>query len=139
MKSEPHHGNLKLISTLGSLVGGVLCIVTNFHLGGTTTLILTDINYILGYSVMVISPYGWTRFLSRSLIGLAIGFTLTSSPIMVSEASPPPTRGFIVGLLGSMIGLGQTISTLTDGYLTIKKVITFILKKNQDSFARFSP
>lgn len=84
---------------------------------------LADINYILGYSLIIISPYGWTRFLSRSLIGFAIGFTLSTSPILVSEASPPATRGFIVGLLGSLIGLGQTVSTLSDAFCMIKKVI----------------
>jgi MFS transporter, SP family, sugar:H+ symporter len=71
-------------ASLSSLVAGQ---VAN-KIGRKMTILLSDAGYIAGAIIMFVLPHYIFLYLGRFVIGVAIGFSIVSCTLFLSESSP---------------------------------------------------
>jgi SP family galactose:H+ symporter-like MFS transporter len=98
-------------SMLGAVVGGTFA----DRFGRRTILVWGGMLFIVGSVLALISPNVATLIISRTLLGIAIGFTSVTAPVYVSELAPPQSRGMLIGLYQFALTVGIALADLV-GY-----------------------
>jgi len=100
-------------SMAGAIVGGVFA----DRAGRRSTLIWGGVLFIAGSILAPLSPDVYTLIVSRSLLGVAIGFTSVTAPVYVSELAPPQSRGMLIGLYQFALTGGIALADLVGYWL----------------------
>lgn len=110
----PARRTLKVVSSIASMVGAILSTFCNYRTGRITTLVAADAVLIIGIFFATLTAAIPVQILSHTVIGLALGVALATSPLLVSETAPAAVRGCLVGMHGIFMGLGQSSSLWTE-------------------------
>ncbi|MGA2535364.1 MAG: sugar porter family MFS transporter [Terracidiphilus sp.] len=100
-------------SMAGAVVGGVLA----DRAGRRATLVWGAVLFIAGSILAPLSPNVFTLIVSRTLLGVAIGFTSVTAPVYVSELAPPQSRGMLIGLYQFALTGGIALADLVGYWL----------------------
>jgi MFS family permease len=95
-------GILYLGGGLGAGMGGALCDVV----GRKTTIILTDIIFMLGALLLFFSPNVQQVMIGRVVVGLGVSISGIADVSYLHEMAPPAWRGSIVSVNEACISLG---------------------------------
>jgi MFS transporter, SP family, galactose:H+ symporter len=101
---------LPLGAVLGSLLNGPIA----ERLGRRKTLILDAAVFIAGTAIAVAAPDYGALLVGRALTGIAVGSTLATVPLYLSEISPPSVRGRLVTANQVMITFGIVVAYAID-------------------------
>jgi sugar porter (SP) family MFS transporter len=102
---------------IGSMVGAIVGGVFADRAGRRSTLIWGGVLFIAGSILAPLSPDVYTLIVSRSLLGVAIGFTSVTAPVYVSELAPPQSRGMLIGLYQFALTGGIALADLVGYWL----------------------
>jgi sugar porter (SP) family MFS transporter len=100
-------------SMLGAVVGGTFA----DRFGRRAILVWGGVLFIVGSLLAFLSPNVATLILSRTLLGIAIGFTSVTAPVYVSELAPPQSRGTLIGLYQFALTVGIALADLVGYWL----------------------
>ena len=100
-------------SMLGAVVGGIFA----DRAGRRATLVWGGVLFIAGSILAPLSPNVFTLIVSRTLLGIAIGFTSVTAPVYVSELAPPQSRGMLIGLYQFALTGGIALADLVGYWL----------------------
>jgi sugar porter (SP) family MFS transporter len=104
-------------AVIGSMVGAVVGGVFADRAGRRATLVWGGVLFIAGSILAPLSPNVFTLIVSRTLLGVAIGFTAVTAPVYVSELSPPQSRGMLIGLYQFALTGGIALADLVGYWL----------------------
>lgn len=104
-------------AVIGSMVGAVVGGVFADRAGRRATLVWGGVLFIAGSILAPLSPNVFMLILSRTLIGIAIGFTAVTAPVYVSELAPPQSRGMLIGLYQLALTAGIALADLVGYWL----------------------
>jgi sugar porter (SP) family MFS transporter len=102
---------------VGSMVGAVVGGVFADRAGRRATLVWGGVLFIAGSILAPLSPNVFTLIVSRTLLGVAIGFTSVTAPVYVSELAPPQSRGMLIGLYQFALTGGIALADLVGYWL----------------------
>ena len=105
------------VSILGSLVAILVSGIFADKFGSKNLLLFTALGFILGLILAANAHTLPQLIIGRFIIGICIGIASYSSPLFISEISPPATRGGMILLNGIAITAGQAISFLAGYFL----------------------
>jgi sugar porter (SP) family MFS transporter len=100
-------------SMLGAVVGGTFA----DRFGRRAILVWGGVLFIVGSVLALLSPNVATLIVSRTLLGIAIGFTSVTAPVYVSELAPPQSRGMLIGLYQFALTVGIALADLVGYWL----------------------
>lgn len=95
-------GACNLFAGLGAITGSLVA----DRLGRVNGFAATAAVLFVGPLLLVASQGYWGLVLSRSLIGIGIGWSFIVAPLYAAEMSPPAVRGSIVSLVEIVISCG---------------------------------
>jgi MFS transporter, SP family, galactose:H+ symporter len=109
---------------LGAVAGAAFSSKRGDHYGRKRLIIASAVIFIIGAITSGIAPEEYTLFLSRLVIGIAIGVASAVAPVYISEVAPPERRGSLVTFfqLAVTIGIlvaylvGLAFADVTDGW-----------------------
>lgn len=101
----------------GSMVGAVVGGVFADRAGRRATLVWGGVLFIAGSILAPLSPNVFALIVSRTLLGIAIGFTSVTAPVYVSELAPPQSRGMLIGLYQFALTGGIALADLVGYWL----------------------
>ncbi|XP_038895309.1 probable inositol transporter 2 [Benincasa hispida] len=96
----------------GAIIGAAIGGWMNDQYGRRTVILISDFLFFIGAVVMATSPNPSLLIVGRVFVGLGIGMVSMTSPLYISEASPPKHRGALVSTIGILIAGGQFLSYL---------------------------
>ncbi|CAK9327607.1 unnamed protein product [Citrullus colocynthis] len=96
----------------GAIIGAAIGGWMNDRYGRRTVILISDLLFLIGAVVMASSPAPSLLIVGRVFVGLGIGMVSMTSPLYISEASPPKNRGALVSTIGILITGGQFLSYL---------------------------
>jgi sugar porter (SP) family MFS transporter len=102
---------------IGSMAGAVVGGVFADRAGRRATLVWGGLLFIAGSILAPLSPNVFTLIVSRTLLGVAIGFTSVTAPVYVSELAPPQSRGTLIGLYQFALTGGIALADLVGYWL----------------------
>jgi sugar porter (SP) family MFS transporter len=102
---------------VGSMAGAVVGGVFADRAGRRATLVWGGLLFIAGSILAPLSPNVITLIVSRTLLGVAIGFTSVTAPVYVSELAPPQSRGMLIGLYQFALTGGIALADLVGYWL----------------------
>jgi sugar porter (SP) family MFS transporter len=102
---------------VGSMAGAVLGGILADRAGRRATLVWGGVLFIAGSILAPLSPNVFTLIVSRTLLGVAIGFTSVTAPVYVSELAPPQSRGMLIGLYQFALTGGIALADLVGYWL----------------------
>jgi sugar porter (SP) family MFS transporter len=102
---------------VGSMAGAVVGGVFADRAGRRATLVWGGLLFIAGSILAPLSPNVFTLIISRTLLGVAIGFTSVTAPVYVSELAPPQSRGMLIGLYQFALTGGIALADLVGYWL----------------------
>jgi sugar porter (SP) family MFS transporter len=102
---------------VGSMAGAVIGGVFADRSGRRATLMWGGLLFIAGSILAPLSPNVFTLIVSRTLLGVAIGFTSVTAPVYVSELAPPQSRGMLIGLYQFALTGGIALADLVGYWL----------------------
>ncbi|XP_044764963.1 facilitated trehalose transporter Tret1-like isoform X2 [Coccinella septempunctata] len=88
---------------LGAVLGGLLGGPSIDYFGRKWTLLLTDVFLMLAWSVNYFAQDYYYLYVSRSLVGVGVGFASLTFPVYLGETIQPEVRGTL-GLLPTTLG-----------------------------------
>jgi sugar porter (SP) family MFS transporter len=100
-------------SMLGAVVGGMFA----DRFGRRTILVWGGVLFIVGSILALLAPNVLTLIVSRTLLGIAIGFTSVTAPVYVSELAPPQSRGMLIGFYQFALTVGIALADLVGYWL----------------------
>lgn len=95
-------GILYLGGGLGATIGGSLCDT----FGRKTTIMVTDVIFVIGASLLYFSPNIEQILIGRVVVGLAVSISGIADVSYLHEMAPPAWRGSIVSVNEACISLG---------------------------------
>lgn len=100
--NETYKDIIMLTSTAAAGFGGLVTILLNYLVGTQKfVLVCSNVAFLIGHITHVFAPSPSVILWSRAMVGLATGISITTGPLMISEACTPQSiRGIVVGLLG---------------------------------------
>ena len=109
---------------LGAVAGAWLSSKYGDRFGRKRLIIASAIIFIIGAVTSGLAPEEYTLFVSRLVIGVAIGVASAVAPVYISEVAPPDRRGSLVTFfqLAVTIGIlvaylvGLAFADVTDGW-----------------------
>lgn len=106
--SETYQDAIMLTSTSAAGVGGLLTVLLNYLVGTQKfILVCSNVAFLIGHITHVFALSPLAILWSRAMVGLATAISITSGPLMLSEAcTPKRVRGTVVGLLGLGLTFG---------------------------------
>ncbi|KAA0054003.1 putative inositol transporter 2 [Cucumis melo var. makuwa] len=96
----------------GAIIGAAIGGWMNDRFGRRTVILIADFLFFIGAVVMAASPGPSLLIVGRVFVGLGVGMASMTSPLYISEASPPKIRGALVSTNGFLITGGQFLSYL---------------------------
>jgi sugar porter (SP) family MFS transporter len=102
---------------IGSMLGAVVGGTAADRFGRRTILLWGGILFIIGSVLALLAPNVASLILSRTLLGIAIGFTSVTAPVYVSELAPPESRGMLIGLYQFALTIGIALADLVGYWL----------------------
>jgi sugar porter (SP) family MFS transporter len=102
---------------VGCMAGAVLGGILADRAGRRATLVWGGVLFIAGSILAPLSPNVFTLIVSRTLLGVAIGFTSVTAPVYVSELAPPQSRGMLIGLYQFALTGGIALADLVGYWL----------------------
>ncbi|CAK9327605.1 unnamed protein product [Citrullus colocynthis] len=96
----------------GAIIGAAIGGWMNDRYGRRTVILMADFLFFIGAVVMAASPGPSLLIVGRVFVGLGVGMASMTSPLYISEASPPKIRGALVSTNGFLITGGQFLSYL---------------------------
>lgn len=96
----------------GAIIGAAIGGWMNDRYGRRTVILMADFLFFIGAVVMATSPGPSLLVVGRVFVGLGVGMASMTSPLYISEASPPKIRGALVSTNGFLITGGQFLSYL---------------------------
>ncbi|KAK9130143.1 hypothetical protein Sjap_010630 [Stephania japonica] len=94
----------------GAILGAALGGWINDSFGRKKSILISDLNFILGAIVMAVAPTPAVIIIGRVLVGLGVGIASMTAPLYISEASPTKIRGALVATNGLLITGGQFLA-----------------------------
>jgi SP family galactose:H+ symporter-like MFS transporter len=104
--SNVEQGLLVALLPLGAMIGSLINRRLADGLGRRKTLIVASLVFMVGTALAVAAPSYALLLVARALTGLAVGSTLSTVPVYLSEISPPDVRGRLVTANQIMIAFG---------------------------------
>jgi sugar porter (SP) family MFS transporter len=101
---------------IGAMTGAIIGGAVADRMGRRRTLVWAAGIFIVGSLLAPLAPNVTVLIVARAIIGLGIGFTSVTSPVYVSELSPPQSRGMLIGLYQFALTVGIALADLV-GYL----------------------
>ncbi|XP_003746110.1 facilitated trehalose transporter Tret1 [Galendromus occidentalis] len=83
------------VIALGALFGGLVASYPAEKLGRKFTILFSAAIFALGWTLMLIRSGPWMLYLSRAILGLAIGIDSMVVPVYLGEISPVEKRGIL--------------------------------------------
>ena len=96
-------------SMIGAILGSILVFYTGDYLSRRGVLMMAAAFYFGGALIEGASFNLLSLFIGRTLYGMAMGFTMHSSPLYISEISPAKYRGFFNSIRECFILLGLLV------------------------------
>jgi MFS family permease len=94
--------------------------------------------FIAGSILAPLSPNVFTLIVSRTLLGVAIGFTSVTAPVYVSELAPPQSRGMLIGLYQFALTGGIALADLAGYWLAGEHAWRWMFGLGCDTRSSFS-
>jgi sugar porter (SP) family MFS transporter len=102
---------------IGSMLGAVVGGTSADRYGRRTILVWGGVLFIIGSILALLAPNVLTLIVSRTLLGIAIGFTSVTAPVYVSELAPPQSRGMLIGFYQFALTVGIALADLVGYWL----------------------
>ncbi|GLT59879.1 hypothetical protein SLA2020_326740 [Shorea laevis] len=100
------------MAVAGAIIGAAIGGWMNDQYGRRSALLTADFLFFIGAVVMASAPDPAVLIVGRVFVGLGVGMASMTSPLYISEASPPKIRGALVSTNGFLITGGQFLSYL---------------------------
>lgn len=81
------------ILTLGALLGGLVAGYPTEKYGRKMAILISTVIFALGWTFMLIKTAAWMLYISRLILGIAIGIDCMAVPVYIGEVSPTERRG----------------------------------------------
>ncbi|KAK9095591.1 hypothetical protein Scep_027060 [Stephania cephalantha] len=111
-KSTTLQETIVSMAIAGAIIGAALGGWINDSFGRKKSILISDLNFILGAIVMAVAPSPSIIIVGRVLVGLGVGIASMTAPLYISEASPTKIRGALVATNGLLITSGQFLAYL---------------------------
>ncbi|KIW36469.1 uncharacterized protein PV06_11284 [Exophiala oligosperma] len=95
----------------GGLIGALSCFCLADNFGRKKALMAAALLTIIGGGLQSGSVHIAMYIVARLITGIAVGALLTLVPLYQSEIAPPQIRGLLVGMHGTMICAGYSLSS----------------------------
>jgi sugar porter (SP) family MFS transporter len=102
---------------IGAMLGAVLGGTSADRFGRRTILVWGGVLFVIGSILAMLAPNVLMLIISRTLLGIAIGFTSVTAPVYVSELAPPQSRGMLIGLYQFALTIGIALADLVGYWL----------------------
>eukprot|EP00095_Tigriopus_kingsejongensis_P002049 maker-scaffold254_size236139-snap-gene-0.10 protein:Tk02049 transcript:maker-scaffold254_size236139-snap-gene-0.10-mRNA-1 annotation:"solute carrier family facilitated glucose transporter member 8" len=86
------------IVVVGCLAGSILGGIQSDYFGRRKSLMIDNINFILGFAIIVLAPNFPVMLVGRFLTGISAASCLVSIPIYINEISQPQIKGFTASI-----------------------------------------
>lgn len=115
--SEFQHGLALSAALWGTVIGSMVGFWPTDHFGRQKTLVSIGILYLVSavWSALANDPYSF--MLARWIGGLGVGISTVTSPLYISEISPPNNRGKLAGMFQFNIVFGILIAFLSNALI----------------------
>mmetsp|Transcript_12517 Transcript_12517/g.22334 ORF Transcript_12517/g.22334 Transcript_12517/m.22334 type:complete len:508 (+) Transcript_12517:211-1734(+) len=102
-------GSLNLVAAFGGLLAGKLA----DGLGRKKAIGVSCVIFIVGASIMTTATNFWVLLAGRIVTGVGVGCGFVTSPLYISEITPPDMRGMLVSLTDISINFGIVLGYLS--------------------------
>lgn len=111
------HGLAMSAALWGTVIGSMVGFWPTDHFGRQKTLVSIGVLYLVSalWSAMATDPYSF--MLARFIGGLGVGISTVTSPLYISEISPPQNRGKLAGMFQFNIVFGILIAFLSNALI----------------------
>eukprot|EP00871_Galdieria_phlegrea_P001069 jgi/Galph1/1963/GphlegSOOS_G649.1 len=101
-------------TTLGALVGSLMAIVLNHHIGRRGTLFVAAV-WSIGAALWEALAPSWAMLLvGRLMLGISMGNISSTVPVLLSESVPTAIRGAIASLYQQLVATGIFVGYIID-------------------------
>ncbi|XP_025262097.1 facilitated trehalose transporter Tret1 isoform X2 [Camponotus floridanus] len=113
------------LPTLGGIAGAIICAVIINIFGRKNIMLFTVVPSIISWLMIAFATSLTELYISKFTAGLAIGITLTVTPIYLGEISPPHIRGNLTCMSIVAVNIGILVEFVIGPFLSVQN-LTFV-------------